>query len=58
MKTTILSKVLIVLLCSVRFSTIYAQGLSLVFNLSETDTLANMIAKSKKYNISELTLSG
>ena len=58
MKTTILSKVLFVLLCSVRFSTIYAQGLSLVFNLSETDTLANMIAESKKYNISELTLSG
>ncbi len=58
MKTTILSKVLIVLLCSVSFITTHAQGLSLSFNLSETDTLANMIAESKKYDITELTLSG
>ena len=58
MKTTILSKVLIVLLCSVSFVTTHAQGLSLSFNLSETDTLANMIAESKKYDITELTLSG
>lgn len=35
-----------------------AQGLSLSFNLTETDTLANMIAKSKKYDITSLTLSG
>lgn len=58
MKTTKLSKVLIVLLCSVSFITTHAQGLSLSFNLSETDTLANMIAESKKYDITELTLSG
>lgn len=35
-----------------------AQGLSLSFNLTETDTLANMIADSKKYEIASLTLSG
>ena len=58
MKTTKLSKVLIVLLCSVSFITTHAQGLSLSFNLSETDTLSNMIADSKKYDISSLTLSG
>lgn len=58
MRTTILSKVLIVLLCSVSYITTHAQGLSLSFNLSETDTLANMIADSKKYNIESLTLSG
>ena len=58
MKTTKLSKVLIVLLCSVSFITTHAQGLSLSFNLSETDTLSNMIADSKKYEISSLTLSG
>ena len=58
MKTTLLSKVLIVLLCSVSFITTHAQGLSLSFNLSETDTLSNMIADSKKYDISSLTLSG
>ena len=58
MKTTKLTKVLIVLLCSVSFITTHAQGLSLSFNLSETDTLSNMIAESKKYDISSLTLSG
>lgn len=58
MKTTILSKVLIVLLCSVNYITTHAQGLSLSFNLSETDTLANMIAESKKYDIESLTLAG
>ena len=58
MKTTLLSKVLIVLLCSVSFITTHAQGLSLSFNLNETDTLSNMIADSKKYDITELTLSG
>lgn len=35
-----------------------AQRLSLSFNLTETDTLANMIAESKKYIINELILSG
>lgn len=35
-----------------------AQGLSLSFNLTETDTLANMIAESKKYDITSLTLTG
>lgn len=35
-----------------------AQGLSLSFNLTEKDTLENMIADSKKYEISSLTLSG
>lgn len=43
------------LLCLVRAN---AQGLSLSFNLSETDTLENMIAESKKYDITSLTLSG
>lgn len=37
---------------------IKSQVLSLSFNLSETDTLANMIANSKKYDISSLTISG
>jgi len=35
-----------------------AQSLSLSFNLTETDYLADMIAESKKYNIESLTLSG
>ena len=35
-----------------------AQGLSLTFNLTENDNLASMIAESKKYEISSLTLSG
>lgn len=43
------------MLCIVRAN---AQGLSLSFNLTETDTLAKMIAASKKYDISSLTLSG
>lgn len=58
MKNSLLSKVLIVLLCSVSFITTHAQGLSLSFNLTENDKLENMIADSKKYEIISLTLSG
>lgn len=58
MKNSLLSKVLIVLLCSVSFITTHAQGLSLSFNLTENDNLENMIADSKKYEIISLTLSG
>jgi len=35
-----------------------AQGLSLSFDLTENDTLAYMIAESKKYDITSLKLSG
>ena len=49
---------LVCILSMLNLSETRAQGLSLSFNLSETDTLANMIAESKKNDITELTLSG
>ena len=56
---TISRLILLVMLMSVTsLSKVYSQGLSLSFNLTETDTLANMIAESKKYDITSLTLSG
>ena len=57
MKTSIrfLGAFIFCMLCLVKAN---AQGLSLSFNLKETDTLANMIADSKKYDIASLTLAG
>lgn len=52
------SLILICILSMLNLSESIAQGLSLSFNLTETDLLANMIADSKKYKISSLTLSG
>ena len=50
--------ILICILSMLNLFKSYAQGLSLSFNLTEKDTLANMIAESKKYSINELILSG
>lgn len=57
MKTSIrfLGTFIFCMLCFVRAN---AQGLSLSFDLTEEDTLANMIADSKKYSIKSLKLSG
>ena len=52
------SLILICILSMLNLSESIAQGLSLSFNLTESDLLANMIADSKKYKISSLTLSG
>ena len=49
---------MIALVSTLNFIGANAQGLSLSFNLTETDTLANIIAASRKYEISSLTLSG
>ena len=49
---------LVCILSLLNLSETRAQGLSLSFDLIETDTLANMIADSKKYDIESLTLSG
>ena len=49
---------IVFLACFAGGTEIKSQGLSLSLNLTETDTLANMIAASKKYEISSLTLSG
>ena len=49
---------LVCVLSMLDFSETSAQGLSLSFNLTMTDTLANMIADSKKYDIVSLTLVG
>ena len=56
--TKTICTVMICILCMFNYEEAKAQGLSLSFNLTETDTLANMIAESKKYNIESLTLSG
>lgn len=58
MKTMKLYIVISFLACFAGINELNAQGLSLTFNLTETDTLANMIANSKKYEITSLTLSG
>ena len=50
--------ILACMLCTLCLMRANAQGLSLSFNLTETDTLANMIADSKKYEISSLTIKG
>ena len=50
--------ILICVMCITCLIKSSAQGLSLTFNLNENDTLANMIADSKKYDIESFTLSG
>ena len=58
MRTIKLSSVIAFLACLAVINEINAQGISLSFNLTKNDTLANMIADSKKYDIKSLTLSG
>jgi hypothetical protein len=58
MKQKNLFVILIIIMSAINLSTVKAQDLSLSFSLTETDNLADMIADSKKYDISSLTLSG